>query len=141
MLVTTSRDPSAKARRFGKALASFLSLPYVNRGKHISDKEETWMVVVEDHGNPHGLVKRSSGKEEQLTFTLLEEPIRGRLKSLVPVVVGSDLDALKIAQFFELVWLEEYIPAKIDGLKRALVVASGQIDFIDEGKAKFRLKI
>ena len=88
MLVTTSRDPSAKARRFGKALASFLSLPYVNRGKHISDREETWMVVVENHGNPHGLVKRSLGKEEQLTFTLLEEPIRGRLKSLVPVVVG-----------------------------------------------------
>lgn len=141
MLVTTSRDPSAKARRFGKALASFLSLPYVNRGKHISNKEETWMVVVENHGNPHGLVKRSMGKEEQLTFTLLEEPIRGRLKSLVPVVIGVDLDALRIAQFFELVWLEEFIPAEVDEPKRALVVAFGQIDFIDEGKAKFRLKI
>ena len=141
MLVTTSRDPSAKARRFGKALASFLSLPYVNRGKHISDKEETWMVVVENHGNPHGLVKRSPGKEEQLTFTLLGEPTRGRLKSLVPVVIGADLDALRIAQFFELVWLEEFIPAEVEGPKRALVVASGQIDFIDEGKAKFRLKI
>ena len=141
MLVTTSRDPSAKARRFGKALASFLSLPYVNRGKHLSDKEETWMVVVENHGNPHGLVKRSLEKEEHLTFTLIGEPARGRLKSLVPVVVGADLDALKIAQFFELVWLGEFMPAEVEGPKRALLVASGQIDFIDEGKAKFRLKI
>jgi hypothetical protein len=99
------------------------------------------MVVVENHGNPHGLVKRSLEKEEQLTFTLIGEPARGRLKSLVPVVVGADLDALKIAQFFELVWLGEFMPAEVEVPKRALLVASGQIDFIDEGKAKFRLKI
>jgi rRNA maturation protein Rpf1 len=140
MLVTTSRDPSAKARRFGKALASFLSLPYVNRGKHLSDEEETWMVVVENHGNPQGLVKRSLEKEEHLTFTLLGELPKGRLKSLVPVVIGADLDAPKIAQFFELVWLEGF-PAEVKRPNRALSVASGQIDFIDEYKAKFRLKI
>ena len=45
--------------------------------------------------------------------------------------------ALPIAQFFELEWLGEAVPAQ----GRVIWVASGSIDFIDEGQAKFRLKI
>jgi hypothetical protein len=141
MLVTTSRDPSSKARRFGKALASFLSLPYVNRGKQRISEEGTWLVVVERNGNPHGLVKCSPGNEELLTFTLSGETSKGRLKSLVPVVTGIGHDAFKIAQFFELEWLEGFLPTDAHGPKRALAVAFGYIDFIDKGQAKFRLKI
>jgi hypothetical protein len=137
MLVTTSRDPSAKARRFGKALASFLSLPYLNRGKKAPEDDETWLVVVEDHGNPRGLVKRSSEKEEHLAFRLSGEPEVGRQKKCVPVVTGTGPDALPIAQFFELEWVETYLSCP----ERTLSVASGRIDFIDEGEAKFRLKI
>ena len=123
-----------KARRFGKALASFLTLPYLNRGKQAKVEDETWLVVVEDHGNPRGLVKRSPGKEENLTFRLSGEPEAGRLKKCVPVVMGAD--ALPIAQFFELEWVE--LPASHQ--TRVLSVASGRIDFIDVGEAKFRLK-
>ena len=137
MLVTTSRDPSMKARRFGKALASFLSIPYLNRGKRAPEVDETWLVVVEDHGNPRGLVKRSPGKEEQLTFRLSGEPEVGRHKKCVPVVTGAGPDALPIARFFELEWAE----ASASQGARILSVASGRIDFIDLGEAKFRLKI
>ena len=45
-------------------------------------------------------------------------------------------DALPIAQFFELEWVE--LPASHQ--TRVLSVASGRIDFIDVGEAKFRLK-
>ncbi len=137
MKITTSRDPSAKTRRFGKALASFLSLPYVNRGKQSPGEDETWLVVVEDHGNPSGLVKRCGGEEELLSFTLSLEPASVRSKRLVPTVTGAREDALPIARFFELEWQEN--PALMP--RRALTVSSGQIDFIDEGEVKFRLKI
>jgi hypothetical protein len=139
MKVTTSREPSAKARRLGKALASFLCVPYMNRGKQSLDEAETWLVVVEDHGNPQALAKRSSGKEERLEFTLSQEPVAGRLKRRVPVVIGGlgDAHARKIAAFFELDWQErtETLPG------RMVVAAPGQIDFIDDGVARFRLKI
>lgn len=137
MQVTTSRDPSAKARRLGKALASFLSVPYANRGKQSPGEDDTWLVVVEDHGNPRGLVKRSNGVEEQLCFKIVLEPAKGRSKRLVPVVTGKAEEALPIARFFELEWQESLAHAP----GRALVVASGQIDFVDEDEAKFRLKI
>lgn len=137
MLVTTSRDPSAKARRFGKALASFLSLPYLNRGKKAPGGDETWLVVVEDHGNPRGLVKRSPEKEEHLAFRLSGEPVAGRQKKCVPVVTGEGPEAQPIARFFELEWVE----TSLSDRARTLSVASGRIDFIDEGEAKFRLKI
>ena len=139
MKITTSRDPSAKTRRFGKALASFLSIPYVNRGKQSPGEDETWLVVVEDHGNPSGLVKRCGGEEELLSFTLSLEPSSGRPKKLVPTVTGLRKDALPIARFFELEWQER--PTHEGGPKRALAVSSGQIDFIDEDEVKFRLKI
>ena len=137
MIVTTSRDPSSKARRFARALASFLSLPYVNRGKQATGEDETWLVVIEDHGNPAGLVKRSSEKEEQLSFRLSGETEARRLKRSVPQVAGKGAVAQSIAQFFELEWLGESAPAQ----GRIIWVAPNTIDFIDEGQAKFRLKI
>ena len=137
MIVTTSRDPSAKARRFARALASFLSLPYMNRGKQKTGVDETWLVVIEDHGNPAGLVKRSSEKVEQLIFQLSGDTQAMRLKKSVPKVAGKGMYAHPIAQFFELEWLGESAPAQ----GRIIWVASGNIDFIDEGQAKFRLKI
>lgn len=139
MQVTTSRDPSAKARRLGKALASFLSIPYANRGKQSPGDDDTWLVVVEDHGNPRGLIKRSNGVEEQLSFkvALEPEPAKGRRKMIVPVVTGKAEEALPVARFFELEWRESLAHAP----GGVLVVASGQIDFVDEDEAKFRLKI
>ncbi|MGA9098057.1 MAG: hypothetical protein WB392_03910, partial [Methanotrichaceae archaeon] len=74
MKVTTSRDPSAKARRLGKTVARFLSIPYINRGKLNLSDEEQWLVVVEDHGNPTGLIKRTAMGEELLTFKLSSDP-------------------------------------------------------------------
>ncbi|MBN1236696.1 MAG: hypothetical protein JW999_11730 [Methanotrichaceae archaeon] len=137
MFVTTSRDPSSKARRFGRALASFLSLPYVNRGKQKPAEDETWLVVVEDHGNPAGLVKRSREREERLSFQLLGETEARRLKRCVPKVIGEGKIARPLAQFFELEWLGEAAPAQ----GRIIKAASGKIEFVDEGEAKFRLKI
>mgnify|MGYP000854473035 CR=1 FL=1 len=135
MLLTTSRDPSSKTRRFGRALAAFLSIPYLNRGKQGFSGEETWLVVVEDHGNPQGLVKRSIAGEEMLSFRLLKEPVGGRLKRDVPVVTGPEMQAAEIAQFFELDRLES-----ADEMRRTISVASGRIDFMDEGKTRFSLK-
>ncbi len=141
MKITTSREPSAKSRRLGKALASFLSLTYVNRGRQRPGEEDVWLMVVENHGNPGGLVKCYSGREELLNFTLSLEPAAGQLKKLVPVVIGARKEALPIAKFFELEWLEGPASMHEGRLKRALAVTSGQIDFIDDGQTKFRLKI
>jgi len=137
MLVTTSRDPSSKARRFARALASFLSLPYVNRGKQRTGEDETWLVVIEDHGNPAGLIKRSPEGVEQLSFQLSGETEGKRLKRSVPKVAGKGMVALPIAEFFELEWFCEAVPAQ----GRIIWVAPGNIDFIDEGQTEFRLKI
>lgn len=136
MLVTTSRDPSSKGRRFGRALAAFLSLPYLNRGKHGFSGDDTWLVVVEDHGNPRGLVKRSIAGEDILSFRLLGEPVGGRQKRDVPIVTGPAAEAVPIAQFFELEWLERAGPAA-----RKISVASGRIDFMDNGEIRFSLRL
>ncbi len=136
MLLTTSRDPSSKTRRFGRALAAFLSLPYLNRGKQGFSGEETWLVVVEDHGNPQGLVKRSIAGEELLSFRLLGEPAGGRLKRDVPVVTGPAIQAVAIARFFELEWSESPDP---EG--RTISVASGRINFMDDGEVRFSLRL
>jgi len=137
MFVTTSRDPSSKARRFARALATFLSLPYVNRGKQSPEEDETWLMVVEDHGNPAGLVKRSREREEHLSFQLSGETEARRLKRGVVKVAGKGMVALPIAEFFELEWLGETSPDQ----GRIIWVAQNNIDFIDECQTKFRLKI
>ncbi len=136
MKVTTSRDPSAKARRLGKTVARFLSIPYVNRGKQSLDDAEPWLVVVEDHGNPTGLVKRTEDVEELLAFTLLSDTWPRQFKKILAVAVGQKDEAAPIAKFFELGWSE--MPES--ALKRIIVVASGQIDFVDEGEIVLRLK-
>jgi len=137
MFVTTSRDPSSKARRFARALATFLSLPYVNRGKQSPEEDETWLMVVEDHGNPAGLIKRSKEGEEQLSFQLSGETESKRLKRSVAKVAGKGMVALPIAEFFELEWLGETSPDQ----GRIIWVAQNNIDFIDECQTKFRPKI
>jgi hypothetical protein len=137
MLLTTSRDPSSKARRFARALGSFLSLPYVNRGKQGLGGEETWLVVIEDHGNPAGLIKRAGVEAEQLSFRLSIEPDGRRLAGGAAKVAGKGTIASTIAQFFELELTGEIAPAR----GRIIWVAPNTIEFMDDGQAKFRLKI
>ncbi|OPY52976.1 MAG: putative Brix domain-containing ribosomal biogenesis protein [Methanosaeta sp. PtaU1.Bin112] len=137
MLVTTSRDPSSKARRFARALASFLSLPYVNRGKQNLEEDETWLIVIEDHGNPAGLIKRAGDQTEQMSFQLSGDPEGRRLKRCVPKVAGEEMAATAIAKFFELEWHGSIAPAR----GRIIWVAPNALEFVDEGLAKFRLKI
>jgi hypothetical protein len=55
----------------------------------------------------------------------------------LPKVAGKGIVAQSIAQFFELEWLGEAVLAQ----GRIIWVAPGNIDFIDEGQAKFRLKV
>jgi U3 small nucleolar ribonucleoprotein protein IMP4 len=140
-LITTSRDPSAKARRFGRLLAAFLSIPYITRGKLGLDERETWLVVFEDHGNPTGLVKRIGEGTEKLAFTLVSEGVAGprRFRGQEPRVMGKRDDALPVARFFELDLLERLEAGAAVG--RNIKVASGQIDFVEEGETIFRLKI
>lgn len=137
MLVTTSRDPSSKARRFARALGSFLSLPYVNRGKQGLGGEETWLVVIEDHGNPAGLIKRTGDEAEQLSFRLSIEPDGRRLGRGAAKVAGKGAMASTIAQFFELELIGEIAPAR----GRIIWIAPNTIDFMDDGQARFGLKI
>jgi len=133
MKITTSRDPSAKARRLGKVLASFLSLPYINRGKLSLSGEEPWLVVVEDHGNPTGLIKRTAIGEELLAFTLSSDPEAKQFKRLMPTVKGSAKETGRVASFFELMQSAE-------PTKRFINVAPEYIDFINEGEIILRLK-
>jgi rRNA maturation protein Rpf1 len=135
MIVTTSRDPSARARRFAKALASFLSLQYFNRGKQGLDEDELWLIVGEDHGNPARLVKRLGEAEEQLSFSLSGEPEGRRLCRQTPKVAGDGEFAQSVARFFEL-----ELACRTDVRSgRIIWAASDVIDFMDEGISRFRL--
>ena len=138
MFITTSRDPSAKARRFARALASFLSVDYVNRGKQRPDPEETWLVVTEDHGNPAGLVRRSGESEEKLIFRLSGEIQGRRLQPAAAevAVVGEKEIALPIACFLEKEWMPE--AGRAQG--RRILVEPGIIEFLDGELAWIRLK-
>lgn len=133
MKVTTSRDPSAKARRLGKFIAGFLSLPYINRGKLNLSGDEPWLVVVEDHGNPSGLIKRTASGEELLAFTLSSNPETKRFKKQMPTVAGIANEAKRVASFFELKQLAEPMGRFID-------VEPEHIDFINEGEVILRLR-
>jgi len=170
VIITTSRDPSPGTRRYARALASFLSRPYINRGKSCvsqGDEEgESVLVVVEDHGNPSGIVKRISGEEKRICFRLSGEVQSGRMKKRAPGVCGEGSIAVPIASFFELPYLGQCAPAEVGrqeqdrrargndvagimavnaavaaGYSRIISVASGCIDFIYEGSVRFRLKI
>jgi len=78
---------------------------------------------------------------ETLVFTISSEIPSRRLKAKRPLVTGKEEDARPIASFFGLQWLLmlefAYDPAEGRNMK----VASGQIDFVDEGETILRLKI
>ncbi len=134
MKVTTSRDPSAKARRLGKFIAGFLSLPYINRGKLSLSGDEPWLIVVEDHGNPSGLIKRTGLGEELLAFKLSSDPVAKRFKKQIPIVTGSANEARSAASFFEL-------KQSLEPAGRFIKAETEHIDFINEGEVILRLKI
>ncbi len=92
-------------------------------------------MVVEDHGNPSGFVRRSAGIDERVAFKLSLEPKKVHLKRRVPVVMGSREKAVPISRFFGLDW------SAASSASRAVVVASGQIDFVDEGEVVFSLRV
>jgi hypothetical protein len=138
MFITTSRDPSAKARRFARALASFLSIDYINRGKQRPDREDAMLVVLEDHGNPAALARRGSDGEEKLSFRLSGEIQAYRLQTAAAevAVVGEKEIALPIACFLEKEWLPE--AGRAQG--RRILVEPGRIEFLDGDNAWIRLK-
>ena len=96
MKVTTSRDPSAKARRLAKALARFLSLPYITRGKQNLDSIETWLVVIESYKNPSGLIKRYKGEERKLAFSVLMEPESSQIRKLKNIMPNLAFDLFTV---------------------------------------------
>lgn len=134
MIVTTSREPSARTRRVAKTLARFLSLPYVNRGKQSLRDDETWMLVVENHGNPQGFIKRTPEEEVVMNFTLSGEPKVKPMKKMVPVVQGINEEAMPVARFFDLDTSER-------SATRAIIAVPGSIEFVDEGVSIMRLKV
>ena len=138
MFITTSRDPSAKARRFARSLASFLSIDYINRGKQRPDREDTMLVVTEDYGNPARLDKRNSEGEEKLSFRLSGEIQVHRLQpgAAEVAVVGEKEIALPIASFLELEWMPEASRSQA----RRILVEPGIIEFLDGDLACIRLK-
>ena len=138
MFITTSRDPSAKARRFARTLASFLSIDYINRGKQRPDREDAMLVVTEDHGNPAGLAKHRFECREMLSFRLSGEIQAYRLQTAAAevAVVGEKEIALPIACFLEKEWMPQ--PDRAQG--RQILVEPGRIEFLDGDLAWIRLK-
>lgn len=136
MQFTTSRKPSPKTRRFAKTLATFLSVPYITRGKSNLDYDETWMVVVEDHGNPQGLVRRDRRGEKTLRFTISAERNMSQTKREKPVVTGDSNMAKAIAEFLDL----DYDP-KSKAIRLINVKKGGITEFVDSGTNIVKLKI
>lgn len=123
------------ARRFSKALARFLSVPYVNRGKQSLDPDQTWIMVAEKDGNPSSLIKRRGDREDRLEFKILFESSPTKmLKRDRPVVAGSG-DEGSIAEFFDLDCYTE------PGSSRIISVGPGRLEFLDQGELVLRLGI
>jgi hypothetical protein len=137
MRFTTSRRPSPGARRLARILASFLGADYMTRGKSgLDDEDEVWMVVVEGHGNPTGLARRSRGEEKVLRFALSVEGESKRLRRMErPVVVGAGKSARDVAEFFGL----DFSPEGAAG--RVIRVGDDRIEFVDNEDMILRLNI
>ena len=133
MRFSTSRKPSPRTRRLARILASFFGAAYMTRGKAGLDDGDTWLVVVEEHGNPAGLARRSGGQEMVLHFTVAVEGGSRRLTAERPVVVGTGKDASDVAEFFGLGLSAEA------GAGRAIRVVGRQIEFLDGGELILRL--
>ena len=87
VIVTTSRDPSPGTRRFARALASFLSLSYVNRGKSgmgggEEEEAEAALVVVDVHDPSffQSRVDQEAASLLQLKSAALEKDYQARLE-------------------------------------------------------------
>jgi hypothetical protein len=94
------------------------------------------MVVVEDHGNPRGLVMRDWYGEETLRFTISAETKMALANREKPVVTG-DIDMGKaVAEFLNLDFNPESRASKVIKVKK-----SGIAEFIDGGSNIFKLKI
>ncbi len=136
MRFTTSRRPSPGARRLARTLASFLCADYMTRGKSgLDDEGEVWMVIVEGHGNPTGLARRSCGEEKVISFTLSIEGESKRLKMKKPLVVGTGKSARDVAEFFGL----DLVPGGV--AERKIRVVDHRIDFVDGEDLILRLNI
>lgn len=137
MRFSTSRRPSPGARRLARTLARFLGSEYMTRGKSGLDEDEgeVWMVVVEEHGSPAGLARRSQGEERVLRFAALIEGESKRMKTIRPVVVGTGKLLREVAEFFDLDILPEA------EARRAIKVRDHEIDFVDGEDLIVRLKI
>ena len=136
MRFTTSRRPSPRARRLARIVASFLGAGYMTRGKSgLDDGDEVWMVVVEEHGNPSGLARRSCGEEKILRFAVSVEGEPKRLGMDRPVVVGTGKSVRDVAEFFGL----DFSPEGAAG--REIRVGDDRVDFVDGEDLILRLKI
>ncbi|MDD3708804.1 MAG: hypothetical protein QM433_11440 [Euryarchaeota archaeon] len=137
MRFSTSRRPSPRSRRFARTLASFFGSEYTTRGKAgLDNEEEVWMVVVEEHGNPAGLARRSHGEEKVLHFSVSVVEVSKRPKKMNrPRVVVMGKAAHEVAEFFGL----DISPESPAG--RAIRVGDHQIDFVDGEDLVLRLKI
>lgn len=74
-ILTTSRKPGRKTRRFAKVLASFFNWRYLNRGKlsleDINSLSETFWIISEVKGNPAILTLYERGEKRfEMNFTL-----------------------------------------------------------------------
>ena len=96
------------------------------------------LVVIEDHGNPAGLDKRSFKGEEKLSFRLSGEIQARRLQPAVAevAVVGQKEIALRIACFLDKEWMPQAGMAQ----GRRILVEPGIIEFLDGELAWIRLK-
>uniref|UniRef100_A0A7C3MBD8 Probable Brix domain-containing ribosomal biogenesis protein n=1 Tax=Archaeoglobus fulgidus TaxID=2234 RepID=A0A7C3MBD8_ARCFL len=74
-ILTTSRKPGRKTRRFAKVLARFFNWRYLNRGKlsleDINSLSETFWIISEVKGNPAILTLYERGEKRfEMNFTL-----------------------------------------------------------------------
>jgi len=83
------------------------------------------MLVVEDHGNPRGIVKRTEDREEEIRFIVSSETRVQKLKRQRPRVTGDSKFAKILAEFFGLEWALE------DGDIRSIKVGRDEIEFVD----------
>ncbi|WP_290899181.1 rRNA maturation protein [Ferroglobus sp.] len=146
MILTTSRDPSRRTRRFAKVLARFMNWRYVQRGKMsledlFSNLTENLVMITEIKANPAFLkIYDRSGKELLSLRINVGEIKKVKMNDDFVVFIGDPpFDPLLLGAMPKGKAAEKFV-RKVE-TKKVVKVRDNVLDFLYDGKPILRIKV
>ncbi len=146
MILTTSRDPSRRTRRFAKVLARFMNWRYVQRGKMsledlFSNLTENLAMITEIKANPAFLKIYDRNGREIISLRINVGEIRKeKMNDDFVVFIGEPpFDPLILGAMPKVKAAEKFV-RKVE-TKKIVKVHGNVLDFLYDGKRVLRMKI